>query len=207
MKKDRLEIDKYPKAYQDYLKIEEKFVISFLKGADSVLDVGCGTARLTPKISNLVNQYVGVEINAEYYKIAKHRSEKLKNVRIVRLNVENLSKKFKKNQFDITICTWNTMGCLKDDKKAIKEIFKVTKNKMFFSVLPKGSLEKRIEYYNKLNVKHNVDSENEIIKSRQWGAVRAYSYNDIKKLIRKTGFMIERIKPINKVGFAVYLTK
>ncbi|HLD57631.1 MAG TPA: class I SAM-dependent methyltransferase [archaeon] len=207
MKKDQIEPEKYPKVYQDYLRKEEKLVIKFLKGTGSVLDVGCGTARLAPKISSLVNQYVGVEISSEYFKIARDRSQRFRNIKIIKLNAENLSKKFEKGQFDKTISTWNTVGCLKDDKKVIKEIFKVTKNKVFFSVLPRGSLEKRIEYYNKLKVKHTVDRESEIIKSRQWGVVRAYSDQDIRNLVKNTGFKIEKLKQINNVGFVVYLRK
>ncbi len=207
MKKDQIEPEKYPKIYQNYLEKEEKLAKDFLSGANSVLDVGCEPARLLPKIVNLVNSYFGLEINNEYFKIAKKRAERFRNARIIKLNAENISKKFKRNQFDKIICTWNTVGCLRNDKKIIKEIYKVTKSEVFFTVLLKGSLKERMDYYNKLKIKHTVDKENEIIKSRQWGVVKAYSNKDIEKLIEGTGFNIEKIKPINSVGLAIYLTK
>ena len=208
MKKDKLQIELYPKIYQTYLNKEKELIIDFLKNSDSILDVGCGTGRLIPTLAKLVKKYVGVEINDEYLKIARQVSRKFKNTKTIKLNAENLSRKFNEDQFDKTIACWNTIGCLKNDKKSIKEISKVTKNKFFFTILPKGTLEKRIDYYNKLSIKYDiVDREKEIIKSKEWGLVRAYSKQDIKNLIQHTSFKIEKIKLINNIAFAVYLTK
>lgn len=204
MQQDNLEIDNYPEIYQRYLSKEINAVVGFLENSGKVLDVGCGTGRIIPIVSPLVEEYTGIDIKPDYIKTAKKLTKEHDNVQIEKLDALELSKKFKENTFDKSICIWNTIGCVKDDKLVIQEIAKVTKKEFFFSVIAKGTLELRKEYYEKLNIDYEIDKEKEEIHSKEWCISKAYSREDILKLVEGTGF---KIKTIDKVeNFAYFVT-
>ncbi len=171
------------------------------------MDVGCGNGRIIPDIVYLVEQYTGIDTDSEYLKTAKEISRNYENVMIMRLDAEQISKKFKNNSFAKTICLWSTIGCFKNDGKAMKEIAKVTRDKLFFTIITKGTLEKRKEYYEKLGIKYAIDRKSETIKSPQWGMVKAYSKEDLVKLIHNTGLKIDNLALIEGLAHAVTCSK
>ncbi len=207
VKKDSLDTSKYPQIYQDYLQHEEESVKNFLSGVSSVLDIGCGTGRIISSIMPFIKSYVGIDINKEYLAIAQKAAQRVDNVKIVELNAEDLSKDFTKKMFDVSISLWNTIGCLPDEKKVIKEVAKVTKEKFFFTVLAKGSLDMRKEYYSSLNIDCRIDETTETIYSEEWGLSRAYSKEEIYELLCDTGFMIESIDLFKEIEYSVIAVK
>mgnify|MGYP001565071644 FL=1 len=204
--KDDLDIEKYPKKFQVYLKEEIKILKNFVKENNKVLDVGCGTGRAIPEISPLVSRYVGIDIDEKYLSEAKKTSKAFDNVKIIKLNVENLSKMFKENEFDKSFCLFNTISCFKDYNKALKEIHKVTKDKFYFSVCAKGSKDLRQEYYDSIGVKVKFD-KNETSYSSAWGEVKAFSKEEIKLVLEKVGFKIEKIILIEGYSYCIIASK
>ncbi len=204
--KDDLDIEKYPKKFQVYLKKEIEILRKFVGKKDKVLDIGCGTGRAIPNISQLVSNYVGIDIDEEYLLKAKKISKAFDNVKIIKLNVENLSKMFKENEFDKSFCLFNTMSCFKDYNKALKEIYKVTKSKFYFSVCAKGSKYLRQEYYDSIGVKVKFD-KNETSYSSAWGEVKAFSKEEIKEILDKIGFKIEKIVLVEGYSYCIIASK
>lgn len=190
--RDDLELKKYPKEFQTYLKKEIKILKNFVKKNDKVLDVGCGTGRAMPEVCPIVSQYIGIDIDEKYLLEAKKISKEFNNSKIIKLNVENLSKKFKENEFNKSFCLFNSLCCFKNPEKALKEIYKVTKSKFYLSVCAKGSKKLRQKYYDSIGVKVRFD-ENETSYSSAWGQVKAFSKEEIKETLGKIGFKIEKI--------------
>lgn len=207
MQKDNLDISKYPEIYREYLEKETAFVKKYAEGAYMLLDVGCGTGRMIPILSPIVGTYVGIDNNLEYLEQAEEvaaNSEYEENTRIILLDAEKLSKEFSEKEFDVAICLWNTLACVKNDKKVIHEISKVAK-KCILSINAKGSLAKRKQYYDSLGLGYTVDEQTETIYSEQWGQTRAYSKEEINVLLRETDFTIQTIELVNDLAYLVHL--
>lgn len=204
--KDELNLERYPKEFQKFLKKEVEIVKELVNSNDKVLDVGCGNGRAIPEISPLVLEYVGIDIDENYLFQARVLTKKFKNSHIVKLNVENLSDSFKENEFDKSFCLFNTISCFKNYKKALKEIHYVTKNKFYFSVCAKGSKKIRQEYYDSIGVKARFDKD-ETSYSSAWGQVRAFNENEIKKICKEIGFKIEKIILIEGYSYGIIVSK
>src|SRR3989338_10164820 len=98
--KDHLDLKKYLKEFQEFLKEELEIVKKFVNDKDKVLDVGCGAGRAIPEISHLVSEYTGIDIDEEYLSQARNLSKEFANLKIINLDVEKLSTLFEKNKFD-----------------------------------------------------------------------------------------------------------
>jgi len=208
-KKSALEIDKFPKTYQEYLKKELEIVRELVKGRGSILDVGCGNGRAIPQIAPIVDKYTGIDIDQNIIGEAREVSNKYPNASVLVLDMLGLSKKFGEGSFDITVSLWNTINLTSDPERALKEIYKVTKEKVYFSVSAKGCLKKREEYYDSIGVSdYEIDEETETISSDVWGDVLAYSKEELKKLCEDAGFRVKEIANLpGKVSIYAILDK
>lgn len=206
VEKDDLDLKKYPKEFQVYLKKEIEILKKFVGKKDKVLDVGCGTGRSISEISPLVSEYVGIDIDKKYLSEAEKISKRFDNVEIIELNVENLSKLFKENEFDKSFCLFNTLCCFKDYNKALKEIYKITKNKFYFSVCAKGSQKIRQEYYDKIGVKVRFDKD-ETSYSSAWGEVKAFSKDEITNLLEEVDFKVDEIILVEGYSYCITARK
>jgi len=204
--KDELDLEKYPEEFQGFLKKEMVIVKDFVRKNDKVLDVGCGAGRAMPEISPLVSEYVGIDIDEDYLSKSKKISDEFDNSKVIKLNVENLSELFKENAFDKSFCLFNTVGCFEDFKKALKEIYNVTKNKFYFSVAAKGSKKIRQKYYNMIGVSVKFDKD-ETSYSSAWGQVKAFNENEISEICEDIGFKIEKINLIGGCFYSIIVKK
>jgi len=206
VEKDELNLERYPKEFQKFLKKEVEIVKELVNSDDKVLDIGCGKGRAIPEISPLVSEYLGIDIYDNYLFQARVFAKKFENSRIVKLNVENLSDSFIDNVFYNSFCLFNTISCFKNYKKALKEIYHVTKNKFYFSVCAKGSKNIRQKYYDMIGVEVKFD-KNETAYSKAWGQVKAFNEDEIKTLCKEIGFKIKKIILINGYGYGVIVCK
>lgn len=207
IKKDSLDLQKYPLVYRKYLDKEKKFVLQGLSPSDKILDVGCGIGRLIPEIAPRVTLYIGIDNDQSYVKKANETAMTHPNASVMLLDAHKLQRKFRKNEFDKAIITWNTLGCVKNDKKVLEGLSKVVKNQIIFSVVAKGSLKDRVKYYRMLGIKFGVDKKTETIYSDSWGVVRAYNKEEIKKLCKECGFSISHMMLVDNLGYLVVANK
>ena len=201
------DVNKFPAYYKKYMEKEELFLKKFLKPTDKVIDIGCGIGRFMPMIVPFVKSYVGIDIDRSYIKEARKAASKYKNATVLELDATRLSSKFALNTFDKAICAWNTIGCMKNGKKAMHEISKITRDSMLFSVNAKGALKTRIKTYKILGIKYTVNKKTETIYSDAWTFVKAYNKKDIENLCKGTGFLIKRITPAFRIGYIILLKK
>lgn len=204
--KDTLNLERYPEEFQKFLKKEIEMVKNFVNSRDKVLDVGCGTGRAMINVSPIVSKYVGIDIDEDYLSQAKALASKFENSEIEELSVYNLSKTFNENEFDKSFCLFNTISCFKDYRKALEEIYYITKDKFYFSVCAKGSKEIRQKYYDMIGVEAGFD-ENETSFSSAWGQVRAFSEKEIKSLCEEIGFKVEKIILLEGYAYGITVSK
>ena len=206
-KKDDLDTSKYPEPQREYLRVEKELVLDFLKGAGRVLDVGIGTGRLIPDIAPYVKELYGVDLNQEYLQGAQQAAAPFTNVRLVHLNVEHLGDQFVKNFFDKSISIWNTIGCVENAQAVLQGMTHVTAREVFFTCMAFGTLEPRIAYYETLGLEYSIDKKTETIFSKEWGATRPFTREQIEELVAHTDMKISKIVPATSLALAVYLRK
>ena len=180
-----------------------KLVEKFYEPGQSIADAGCGNCMWN--FNKL--PVIGIDINKKYLDAAKRKSRKLTNVKFIHVNAEKLIGTFEEDRFQKSIALWNTMACVSNDQKCIKQIASVVRDGFFFTVNKKGTLKLREKYYKTLGIKYRIDKETETIFSSQWGATRAYSRYEIEKMVKNSGFKISKIQLIFNIIYAVYLEK
>jgi len=144
--KDRLFADKLLKCYEvapsrivQYLDAEIQFVIANVRGADLVLELGCGYGRVLKAVSSFVSMIVGNDISKPSLELAKSYMKPHRDYRIVQMDAFDMS--FRPCVFDAVFCIQNGISAFGVDKKRlIAESIRVTKNDgliLFSSYSPK----------------------------------------------------------------------
>lgn len=155
--KEKLSANKLLKCYKiaplrikEYLDAEIEFVLSNLRNADLVLELGCGYGRVMKKVSQSVSWIVGNDISKESLKLAKSYMEGCHNYAMFLMDASQMA--FRSSTFDAVFCIQNGISAFGVDKKRlIAESIRVTKNNgivLFSSYSPK-IWQARLEWFRK----------------------------------------------------------
>lgn len=190
----------YPSRYKKYIKQETKLLKKKVKGANRVLEAGVGIGRLIPELAPVVGEFIGIDNADLMIKRSLEVAKDFNNVKIIKGNLEGLSKLFPENYFDFSICVWNTLGNVKDEVVVLKELAKVTSKSIFITVYLKGTLEDRKNWYKTVGIKiKKIDKKNEIFYSESGLKSKSYNLEDVKKLAESLNLKIKDSKTLNKV--------
>ncbi len=155
--KDKLSANNLLKCYEvapprirQYLKAEIRFVISNIRDADLVLELGCGYGRAMKAISPFVSMIVGNDISRASLELAKSYMMPYRNYRIAQMDASNMA--FRTGIFDAVFCIQNGISAFGvDTKRLIAESVRIAKNNgliLFSSYSPK-IWEKRLDWFRK----------------------------------------------------------
>lgn len=182
----------------------EKQIKEFnLRQTDIVLDIGCGTGRLTIPIAKRVKYVYGIDISKEMLKIAKEQAEKegLKNIKLINANFETFDvNRIKKADVSVS---YNSL-CVYDIKNTLIKINSITKRDVFiFTFAGKGEwLDERLAetiYGKRIR---NVPSSAEIIHNllKEMGINPDYEvkHNTYKSECNSINNMVENIMKFYK---------
>lgn len=190
----------YPKQYQDYIKQEEELIVSNIKNSDVILEAGVGTGRIIPKIAPLAKKVIGIDNVDLMIKSSTEIAKQYPNVKIVKCEIENIGNFFGKNYFDKTFCIWNTLGNVESEVGVLKNLGKVTRDKIFVSVYKKGTLEERKNWYETVGIKlKKIDEAKEIFYSESGLKSKSYSEQDLADIAEQAGLRIVEIQTLNDV--------
>ncbi len=190
----------YPPKYIKYIQEETKLLKSKVKGANRILEAGIGIGRLILELSPLVKEFIGIDNAGLMLKQSKKVAKEFSNTKIIKGNLEDLSKIFAKNYFEFTVCAWNTLGNVKNEITVLKEISKVTSKRIFISVWLKGTFEDRKNWYDTVGIKiKRIDRENEIFYSESGLKSKSYSLDDIIRIAEDSGLKVKDSRVINNV--------
>lgn len=91
-----------------------------------VLDMGAGYGRPATELAPHTNQMYCIETDQKTLQRMSTRLQYQKNV--LCLNENALQTNFSDDSFNVTLATYNFIGCVADQKQLIKEMKRVTKN-------------------------------------------------------------------------------
>ena len=96
-----------------------------LKGAENILDVGCGSGTVTKDIAHLTKgRVIGIDGSSDMIEVAKNILKDYKNVELYISSAETIP--FRDNTFDIVTCNLFFMW-VDNPQKVINEMTRVTK--------------------------------------------------------------------------------
>lgn len=195
--KNAIEFETFPKSMRDSINKENKLLSQLIDG--DVLDVGCGDCRPLSFISEKVQSYLGIEKDEGVYERAKEKCKKFKNATVILGDgldiLKDLKNKGKKYKWIIII--WNTITFF-DPKEILPLVSQLGEN-IYISLVAKGALKERIQYYKDLGQEISVDDD-ETISSSVWTKQMAYDFSDLKKFEKYLQF-----KSIKKGRLGNYL--
>jgi ubiquinone/menaquinone biosynthesis C-methylase UbiE len=168
--KDKLSASKLLKCYEvanprikQYLEAEIQFVISNIRNAKLVLELGCGYGRVMRIVSPFVSTIVGVDISRASLELANTYMKTCGNHRIAQMDASNMA--FSPCVFDAVFCIQNGISAFGVDRKhLIAESIRVTKDDgliLFSSYSPK-IWQERLDWFRKqsqLGLLGEIDEE------------------------------------------------
>lgn len=92
---------------QEYFDREREYLLELVAPHEAVLDVGCGNGRNLKDIASHVRLAIGIDSDAEMIDAARVNLAGLQNVELY--NEDFFVMDFPE-QFDLTLCTYNTIG-------------------------------------------------------------------------------------------------
>ena len=172
---------------------------SKIKSGNKLLDVGCACGHYYRSIKKRVKKnffYTGTDPYEIFLDKAKIAWKNDTNVNFLKGNIYKLP--FKKNQFDLTICS-NVFIHLNKIKKPLQELLRVTKGTIIIrTVVYDVSYKVQLVYNNKWWKNTDVKPKDEFDKN---GNPRAFSYFNILS----KDFLEGTIKDINKKAKVTFI--
>ncbi len=173
---------------EDYLKyiISDSLIVGrFTLKESTLLEIGCGTGRMTEFMSKDFSLVVGTDISGEMISLAEDRLGGLNNVELLETDGESIP--IPDNFIDIAF-SYLVFQHIKNREmveKNFKEVYRVLRPKGLFKVLIRSD---------KVDV------------SKWWGGVE-YTEQSIGELIKKIGFKLLKTEPRDEFGFWLWLEK
>lgn len=139
-----------PRRIRQYLDSEIRFVASNIKGADTVLELGCGYGRVMKEISRVIPKVVGIDNSKESLALARNFLENVNNYAVLVMDASQMA--FRTHAFDSVICVQNgvsAFGVVKE--RLIAEAVRVTKfsGTILFSSYSPKIWEDRLDWFRK----------------------------------------------------------
>lgn len=92
---------------EEYFRKERDYLLRLVAPTETALDVGCGSGRNLKDLAPYVRLAVGIDSDAEMIEAARENLAGLHNVELY--NEDFFAMAFPE-QFDLTLCTYNTIG-------------------------------------------------------------------------------------------------
>jgi 2-polyprenyl-3-methyl-5-hydroxy-6-metoxy-1,4-benzoquinol methylase len=156
-------------------KVKVKLILDLVEGS-KVLDVGCGSGRLSKTLLDKGCSVVAIDTDWKAVEIAKKKG--------ITAFVSDVNKWTTDEKFDCIILG-DVLEHIEDDKSALRKIYAMLK--------PKGCILVNVPSYQFLFSKHDV----------ALGHKRRYSDKELKTKLEASGFKIERFRHWNLLAFPI----
>ena len=166
----------------------EKYVLAdpTIDNRDTILEIGCGTGRMTEFMAKDFKKVIGIDISGEMIRQARERLVGLQNVDLHETNGEDLPLE----DFSVDICfsylVFQHFKTREMVKNNFREIWRVLKNKGLFKV------------------RLRTDAINDLEK---WWSGVEYDDEEVDQLCYDTGFTLLKVEKVGDYGVWLWLEK
>ena len=183
---------------------EKKLMVRLLspQRGETLLDVGCGTGNLLLFLNNTGVKTVGIDPSP--YMLGKARGKLREKTPLVQARAEELP--FKDKSFDMLILV-TTLEFVDDPRQAIKEAFRVTRERIFLGVLNAFS---PLAVFRRVRGKFKRSIYNRARFYSLWGltALIRSSISSLTYRLRWAGLLPFPLNPFSSfLGVIIYLNK
>jgi len=190
---------------KEYVLLEEKQILAYIKSPDVILNVGCGYGRILNLLKNKCIKIIGIDISEDCIKKCKEKFENLRNTSVSKIDISNTN--FESNYFDKIILDFNFLGNISKSQreKSLEEIRRILKpkGKILGSVYSEKSLEQQLRLYE--NLGFNIFSFNKNYVSYKVGRsifkIKRFEKTEIKNLLEK---FFKNVKLFNLTKFVYF---
>ena len=158
---------------------------SLLENRNTILDLGCGTGRITEYMADHFKAVFGTDISREMIKQGIERLENIKNIDLIETDGSTLPLPDSSIDIVFSYLVFQHMKNRDMVEKNFKEVYRVLKYGGIFKV--------RIR-------------TDKVDLNKWWGGVE-YTEQSIGKLIKEIGFDILRTEPVKDYGLWIWLKK
>ena len=158
---------------------------SLLENRNTILDLGCGTGRITEYMADHFKAVFGTDISREMIKQGIERLENIKNIDLIETDGSTLPLPDSSIDIVFSYLVFQHMKNRDMVEKNFKEVYRVLMHNGIFKV--------RIRT-DKVDV------------NKWWGGVE-YTEQSIGKLIKEIGFDILKTEPVKDYGLWIWLKK
>jgi len=166
------------------LKNYNKWIIENIREAfgKNILEIGCGMGTMIDLAAARGRKITGADIDSGFITHAKKKYAGNPDIKIIKADMEGLSRKFKRRPFD-TVMMINTLEHIRDDNRALKVIYGLLTGRGKLAVFVPafqsiyGQLDKNVGHY------------------------RRYDRPGLRKLLEKNNFLVEKLYYMNIIGF------
>lgn len=197
---------KMPRKVVKYLKAERVFFAEYLKKNPGavVLDVGAGPGNSSFVASPFASKVIAVDFSRPLLNKLKENTKNLrkeaKNIELIEADAESLP--LRKNIINIVICTYHTLGNMKDPVKVLCEMKRVV-NKGGAILLSlyseKFTTNERLRFYAScgLTIKSITDG---VIQTGEGFFSRLLPLREITEMLRAAGFKEFKVHRLAEIG-------
>ncbi len=173
--------------YIEYI-FNDELIMDKVKNGDefvTIVDLGCGTGRLTEYMADDFDQVIGIDVSGEMIRLGREKLEGIPNITLMENDGETIP--LEDNSVDI-VFSYLVFQHIKDREivaKNFEEVSRILKPKGIFKVLIRSD---------KVDV------------GKWWGGVD-YTEQTMGLLIKDVGFDLLKTQPRDEYGFWVWMEK
>ena len=169
----------------------DRYIFSMVDfSGKKVLDIGCGTGRITKRLAQLSESVVGIDVSAGMLVEAEKRLEGLTNVKL--LHTDGSATDFEAGEYDVVICV-GSLEFVPDENKLFDEIYRILNPKgLFIFTIRKKLPISQLRFLNPVGKKRNLHFKK-----------KEYRDSEIRQLLTESRFTL--IRRMSTLYFPTFL--
>jgi SAM-dependent methyltransferase len=206
-KSDAWSDDRLPPEYRKWRVAEQEYILSKIQPEDKVADFCCGDGRLIQGILSIASQYTGCdndrEAGARAHQVTKRFGERAS---ICLMEFLEFGASIRYQDISMAMCLGNSLAALSHPVPlALATLSECSTREAFISVIRKGTIDIRREYYELQGVAYTLNESTEVFTSPIWGESRAFTAEELEAYSREAHLEVLSIDPIANLGFMLRL--
>ncbi|GET42925.1 class I SAM-dependent methyltransferase [Microseira wollei] len=188
-----LDRQKYPEGIQEYMALEEDFLLNNLRGSKSLLEIGCGDGRYLEILAPVVEEILGIDYSQHLVNLSRNRTKDFPNVHVIHGNAKDLQSLLSQT-YQFATLAWNTIGNMPPEihPDLFRGLSQWVEERIFISTYQCSDavMEERLKLYENCGYKVNSIDGNKVIMEDGEHTAYAYPINYFQDLMESHNFAV-----------------